>query len=58
VPPDVLVHADDTDTVKATRIIDEQTLAFGQDGGVGGVPGQLRIPGNRQDGSVIHHQGV
>ena len=49
--PDVLVDSDRGDRVEAAIIGDQESVPFGQDGGVGGVPGHceaLRDPGDRE----------
>ena len=51
VAPHVLVHANDPDTVEAVRVVDQDPLAFGQYGVVGGVPGDAETggdPGHRE----------
>ena len=37
--PHVFIHANDTRTFKPSWIIDQQVRPFGQDSGVGGIPG-------------------
>jgi hypothetical protein len=56
VPPDVHIHANHLHAVEAVRVVDQGTLAFGQDGVVGGVPGDSEPVGDPGHGEVLHHQ--
>ena len=58
VPPDVLVDANDSDTVEPVRVVDQGSLAFGEDGVVGGVPRHREPVGDPGDGEVLHHQAL
>jgi hypothetical protein len=52
--PAVLVHANDPDTVEPAGVVDQHPRALGEDGIVGGVPGDAEpggYPGHRQ---VLH----
>ena len=53
--PHVLVDPDDLHTVEAVRIVDEDPSAFGQDGGVGGVPRHPETFGDPGHGQVLAH---
>ena len=55
VAPDVLVDADDGDPVEPGRVVDQNPLALGEDGVVGGVPGHPEGLGDPGDGQVLAH---
>lgn len=57
VAPEVLVNTDHADGVEAGWVIDQQLLALGQDGVVGGVPGNPEPGGDPCDREVIDDQG-
>ena len=56
VPPDVLIDADDGDAVEPVWVVDQSSLAFGEDGVVGGVPRDSEPVGDPGHGEVLHHQ--
>lgn len=56
--PDVLIHADDPDSVEAVLVVDEDPLAFGQDGVIGGVPGDREPFGDAGNGQVLDHDAL
>jgi hypothetical protein len=56
VPPDVLIDADDGDAVEAVRVVDQGTLAFGEDSVVRSVPRHPEPVGDPGHGEVLHHQ--
>ena len=58
VPPDVLIHANDGDAVEPARVVDQDALAFGEDGVVGGVPRHPEPVSDPGDGEVLHHQAL
>ncbi len=51
----VLVDADGGDAVEPGGVVDRDALAFGQDGVVGGVPGDPEPFGDPGDGEVMAH---
>ena len=53
--PHVLIHPDRGDTVVAVRFIDQHASAFGQDGVVGGGPGDPEALGDAAHGQVADH---
>lgn len=53
----MLVHAEDPDPVQAVGIADEQSVALGQDGVIGGVPGHPEARGDASNGEVVDDQG-
>ena len=55
VPPDVLIDAENLDAVEPVRIVDQDPLALGQDGVVGGVPGDPESFSDTGDGQVLAH---
>ena len=55
VAPHVVVHADHGDPVKALLVVNQHTLVFGQDGVVGGVPGDAEPVGDAGHGEVLDH---
>jgi hypothetical protein len=58
VAPHVLVDPDDTDTVEASDVVDQRPLALGQNGVIGGVPGDCQTLGDPGDGQVLHHDAL
>ena len=58
VSPHVLIDADDLHAVKAVRVLDQDALAFGQHGAVGGVPGDRQGLGDPCDRQVADHQSL
>ncbi len=56
VAPDVFIDADHGDAVEPGRIVDQGALAFGEDGIVGGVPGDSEPVGDPGHSEVLHHQ--
>ena len=42
VSPHVFIHANDTHPLETIGIIDQQARPFGQDSGVGGIPGHAQ----------------
>jgi hypothetical protein len=52
----VLVDAEHPDAVEPARIIDQTPPAFGEDGVVGGVPGDTEACGDAGDGEVVEDQ--
>ena len=55
---DVFVDADDSDVVEPGRVVDQGPLAFGQDGVVGGVPGDPESFGDAGDGEVLNDDAL
>jgi len=53
VAPDVLVDPDDLDPFEAAGVGDQNSLALGEDGVVGGVPGHPQTLGDAGDGQVL-----
>jgi len=53
--PHVLIDPDHGDAVEAARVVDQDVLALGQDGVVGGVPRDPESFGNAGDGEVLAH---
>ena len=51
----MLIDADDLHVVEAVRIVDQDPAALGQDGVVGGVPGDPQSVGDPSDGQVLTH---
>jgi hypothetical protein len=51
--PDVLIHADHGNAVEPARIVDEDTLAFGKDRVVRGVPRHPKTLGHAGHGEVL-----
>lgn len=49
----MLVDTDDADAVEAGRVVDQDPLALGEDGAVGGVPGHGQCLGEAGDGEVL-----
>jgi hypothetical protein len=56
VPPGVLVDADRGDAVEPVWVVDEEALALGQNGIVGGVPRHAETLGDAGDREVLNHQ--
>jgi hypothetical protein len=55
VPPDVLIYTDDQHVVEPCRVVDQDPLALGEDGVVGGVPRDPEPFGDPGDGEVSDH---
>src|SRR4051794_17604416 len=51
----MLINADDPDAVEPGRVVDQDALAFGQHGVVGGAPRHSERFGGAGDGQVLHH---
>ena len=58
VSPHVLVDPDDLHAVEPAGVVDQDALAFGQDGVVGGVPGDPETLGDAGDGQVLAHEAL
>src|SRR5699024_7239334 len=58
VPPYMLVDTNDADPVETGRVVDQQPLTFGEDGGVRGVPGHGEFRSDDGHGVVIDHEGT
>ena len=54
-PPDMLIDADRGDPVEPRRVVDETTLALGEDRSVRGMPGHPKACGRPGDGEVVDH---
>lgn len=52
----MLIHADRGDAVETGRVVNEQTLALGQHGVVGGVPPHRQGLGDPRHGQMLHDQ--
>ena len=55
VAPGVLVDADDLNAVEPARVVDEDPLALGQHGVIGGVPRHRQTLSDAGDGQVLAH---
>jgi hypothetical protein len=55
VAPDVLIHLDHLHSVEPVDIVDQDTLALGQDRVVRGVPRHSESFGDPGDGQVLHN---
>jgi hypothetical protein len=55
VAPHVLIDPDDLHAGEPARVVDEDPLALGEDGVVGGVPGDPEALGDPGDGQVPDH---
>ncbi len=51
----MLIDPDDLDAVEPGLVVDEDSLTFGQDGGVGSVPRDRESFGDPGDGQVLDH---
>lgn len=58
VPPDVFIHPQHRDAAEPVLVLDQAAPAFGEDGGVGGVPGDREDPRNPVDAQVIQDRGA
>ena len=52
----VFIHADDTHAIEPGWIIDQQARPFGQDSGVGGIPGHAEGLGDACHRQMVDHQ--
>ncbi len=53
----VLINTDHADTLETAGLVDQETLPFGQDRIVGGVPSNSQRLGDRSHGQVVDHEG-
>ena len=56
VAPHVFIHANDTHPLETIGIIDQQARPFGQDSGVGGIPGHAQGLGDACHRQMVDHQ--
>src|SRR5699024_10790752 len=56
--PYMLVDTNDADPVETGRVVDQQPLTFGEDGGVRGVPGHGEFACDHGHGVVIDHEST
>ena len=54
--PHVFIHANDTHPLETIGIIDQQARPFGQDSGVGGIPGHAQGLGDACHRQMVDHQ--
>lgn len=57
-PPDVLIDADRGHPLEPARVVDESAPAFGEDRGVGGMPGHPESGRDPGHGEVVDHDGL
>ena len=50
----MFIHADDTHAVEPSRVVDERALAFGQDSGVGPLPGHAQGLGDARHRQMMN----